>query len=125
MVPARDITAMTVSLCFADENVPGPMWFVAGNHEDHELLADRYGLPGSTDDDFPADHYGRLRCVVNGHVVGLPGGPRVGGLWGIDDEAPALRMQPPRAGEHTDAILIALGYSTERIAELRQAGAIS
>src|SRR3954454_943126 len=35
---------------FADERVPGPMWFVAGNHEDHERLIDRYGLPGSTDD---------------------------------------------------------------------------
>jgi crotonobetainyl-CoA:carnitine CoA-transferase CaiB-like acyl-CoA transferase len=34
-------------------------------------------------------------------------------------------MQPPRAGEHTDAILTALGYSTEKVAELRQAGAIS
>jgi crotonobetainyl-CoA:carnitine CoA-transferase CaiB-like acyl-CoA transferase len=53
-------------------------------------------------------------------VANLPGLP-----FCIDDEAPALRMQPPRSGEHTDAILIALGYSAERIAELRQAGAIS
>ena len=34
---------------FADPEVPGPMWFVAGNHEDHEMLMDCYGLPGSTD----------------------------------------------------------------------------
>jgi crotonobetainyl-CoA:carnitine CoA-transferase CaiB-like acyl-CoA transferase len=36
-----------------------------------------------------------------------------------------LRMQPPAAGEHTDAILAALGYSVERIAELRAIKAIS
>src|SRR5205823_12469380 len=54
-----------------------------------------------------SDHYGRLRCVVNGHVVGLPGGVRVGGLWGIDDEAPGcrrnvshwMRLDPRRARE--------------------------
>jgi crotonobetainyl-CoA:carnitine CoA-transferase CaiB-like acyl-CoA transferase len=34
-------------------------------------------------------------------------------------------MQPPAAGEHTDAILQALGYSAERINALRQAQAIS
>ena len=43
----------------------------------------------------------------------------------FDDEAPALRRQPPAAGEHTDAILNALGYSAERIAALRDAKAIS
>src|SRR5262249_23484295 len=90
---------------FAQPDVPGPMWFVAGNHEDHELLSDRYGLPGSTDDDFPVDHYGRLRCVVSGGVVRLPEGLRVGGVWGIDDEAPGcrrnvshlMRLEPKRA----------------------------
>src|SRR5262249_26158117 len=61
---------------FADPEVPGPMWFVAGNHEDHELLIERYGLPGSTDDDFPADHYARLRCICNGRVVLLADGLR-------------------------------------------------
>ena len=30
---------------FAQPAIPGPMWFIAGNHEDHEMLADRYGLP--------------------------------------------------------------------------------
>ncbi len=90
---------------FACPEVPGPMWFVAGNHEDHELLAERYGLPGSTDDDFPADDYGRLRCICDGHVVALPGGLRVGGLWGIDSVAPKvrrnvtalMRLEPRRA----------------------------
>jgi len=36
-----------------------------------------------------------------------------------------LRMQPPGAGEHTDAILSALGYSAERIATLRNVNSIS
>jgi hypothetical protein len=92
---------------FSDPEVPGPMWFVAGNHEDHEMLSDCYGLPGSTDDDFPADHYGRLRCISSGHVVALSEGLRVGGLWGIDDEAPGarrnitswMRLEPRRARE--------------------------
>ena len=92
---------------FEQPDVPGPMWFVAGNHEDHELLAECYGLPGSTDDDFPADYYGRLRCICSGHVVTLAEGLRVGGLWGIDDEAPGhrrnvtplMRLEPRRARE--------------------------
>jgi crotonobetainyl-CoA:carnitine CoA-transferase CaiB-like acyl-CoA transferase len=58
--------------------------------------------------------------MPKGNVAKLPGLP-----FCIDDEAPALRMQPPAAGEHTDAILTALGYSAERIAELRRDNAIS
>jgi hypothetical protein len=76
---------------FADPEVPGPMWFIAGNHEDHEMLIECYGLPGSSDDDFPADHYDRLRCICNGRVIALADGMRVGGLWGIDHEAPRAR----------------------------------
>lgn len=90
---------------FDQPDVPGPMWFVAGNHEDHERLADRYGTPGSTDDDFPADHYHQIRCIVSGGVVPLPGGLRVAGVWGVDDEAPGcrrnvshlMRIDPKRA----------------------------
>jgi hypothetical protein len=82
---------------FADPKVPGPMWFVAGNHEDHLALMDCYGLPGSGEDDFPVDHYGMLRCIADGHVATLPEGLRVGGLWGIDDEAPRARRHIPAA----------------------------
>ena len=64
---------------------------------------------------------GRLRSrMPKGNVANLPGLP-----FCIDDEAPALRMQPPAAGEHTEAILQALGYSAERIAQLRDSKAIS
>lgn len=80
---------------FADPTVPGPMWFVAGNHEDHEALLSNQGLPGSTSDDFPVDAYGRLRCVVDGRVAILPGGLRVGGLWGIDGDGPGARRHAP------------------------------
>jgi crotonobetainyl-CoA:carnitine CoA-transferase CaiB-like acyl-CoA transferase len=34
-------------------------------------------------------------------------------------------MQPPSAGEHTDAILAALGYSPDRIEQLRSTKAIA
>jgi hypothetical protein len=84
----------TADRFFAERpDVPGPMWFVAGNHEDHEMLSDRFGTPGSTDDDFPADHrdYGRVRCIVSGGIATLPTGLRVAGVWGIDDEAPGRR----------------------------------
>jgi crotonobetainyl-CoA:carnitine CoA-transferase CaiB-like acyl-CoA transferase len=43
----------------------------------------------------------------------------------IDDAAPELRMQPPGAGEHTDTILHALGYSADRIDALRRSRAVS
>jgi hypothetical protein len=81
---------------FDQPDTPGPMWFVAGNHEDHERLADRYGLPGSGEDDFPVDRYHRVRCVVSGGVVELPHGLRVAGVWGVDDEAPGCRRNISR-----------------------------
>jgi len=58
--------------------------------------------------------------MPQGNVANLPGLP-----FCIDHATPALRMQPPAAGEHTDAILCALGYSVERIDALRQTQAIS
>jgi crotonobetainyl-CoA:carnitine CoA-transferase CaiB-like acyl-CoA transferase len=78
--------------------------------------------PSDLFDDPQLNAFGRAMAVrmPNGNVAKLPGLP-----FCIDDEAPALRMQPPAAGEHTDAILNALGYSAERIAALRDAKAIS
>jgi crotonobetainyl-CoA:carnitine CoA-transferase CaiB-like acyl-CoA transferase len=77
--------------------------------------------PSDLFDDPQLNAFGRALAIAmpRGNVANLPGLP-----FCIDGEAPALRMQPPRAGEHTDAILIALGYSAERIAELREANAI-
>jgi hypothetical protein len=83
---------------FADPDVPPTLWFIAGNHEDHEMLADCFGRPGSSDTDFPVDHYGRVRCLVDGSVHPLPDGLRLGGLWGIDDEAPGARRHTVMGG---------------------------
>jgi Icc-related predicted phosphoesterase len=83
--------SMEADELFEDPQTPGRLWFIAGNHEDYEALTERYGMPGSTDNDFPVDVYDRVRCVVSGHVCTLPGDLKVGGLWGIDGFAPKAR----------------------------------
>jgi Calcineurin-like phosphoesterase len=83
---------------FAGEACPGPLWFTAGNHEDYDWLKERERGAGRAADSFVVDAYGKLRCVRDGHVAGLPGGLRVGALWGIDDRSPRARERiPPRA----------------------------
>jgi Calcineurin-like phosphoesterase len=83
---------------FADEACPGALWFTAGNHEDYEWLKERERGAGRGADSFVVDAYGKLRCLRDGHVAELPGGLRVGALWGIDDRAPRARERiPPRA----------------------------
>jgi hypothetical protein len=83
---------------FADEHCPEAMWFTAGNHENYDWLKELEGGAGRSADGFAVDAYGRLRCVRDGHVAELPGGLRVGALWGIDDRAPRARRRiPPRA----------------------------
>jgi hypothetical protein len=83
---------------FAEEPCPGAMWFTAGNHEDYDLLKEWERGAGRAADSFAVDAYGKLRCVRDGRVAGLPGGLRVGALWGIDDKAPRARRRiPPRA----------------------------
>jgi hypothetical protein len=83
---------------FSEEPSLGAMWFTAGNHEDHELLKEMEGGAGRGADSFAADAYGKLRCIRDGRVAELPGGLRVGALWGIDDRAPRARERiPPRA----------------------------
>jgi crotonobetainyl-CoA:carnitine CoA-transferase CaiB-like acyl-CoA transferase/ABC-type polysaccharide/polyol phosphate transport system ATPase subunit len=78
--------------------------------------------PSDLFDDPQLNAFGRALPVrmPNGNVANLPGLP-----FCIDDEAPSLRMQPPSAGEHTDAILAALGYSPDRIERLRSTKAIA
>ena len=58
--------------------------------------------PSDLFDDPQLNAFGRAMAsrMPKGNVANLPGLP-----FCIDDEAPALRMQPPAAGEHTDAIL--------------------
>ncbi|MDQ2801884.1 MAG: CoA transferase [Pseudomonadota bacterium] len=57
--------------------------------------------------------------MPTGTVANLPPLP-----VSIDDETPGIRLQPPGAGEHTEPILVELGYTPERIAALRKDGAI-
>jgi hypothetical protein len=80
---------------FADEACPRALWFTAGNHEDFEVLKARERSAGRGAESFAVDAYGKLRCLRDGHVAGLPGGLRVGALWGIDRDAP--RRVPPGA----------------------------
>jgi hypothetical protein len=83
---------------FADEPGPAPLWFTAGNHENYEWLKEQERGAGREADSFVVDAYGKLRCIRDGHVAALPGGLRVGALWGIDDKAPNARERiPPRA----------------------------
>src|SRR5262249_36366614 len=80
---------------FADESCPGALWFTAGNHEDYGLLKELGQGAGHGAASFVADAYGRLRCIRDGHIAELPGGLRVGALWGIDDRAPRARERIP------------------------------
>jgi hypothetical protein len=101
----------------ADEVFNGPdaaptLWFTAGNHEDHDALeALRHG-PGSTRDDFPVDVYGRVRCIADGHVATLPGGLRVGALWGVDDQAPNARRHLPAGARIRERNAWTLAFGT-------------
>jgi hypothetical protein len=77
---------------FAEADCPEAMWFTAGNHEDYAMLRERERRPA---DYFAADAYGKLRCIRDGHVAEVPGGLRIGALWGIDGRAPGARERTP------------------------------
>jgi hypothetical protein len=83
---------------FGGEAWPGEMWFTAGNHENYEWLMRRERSASREADSFVVDAYGKLRCVRDGHIAVLPGGLRVGALWGIDDRAPKARERVPPGG---------------------------
>ncbi|HEY7426494.1 MAG TPA: hypothetical protein VH682_19830 [Gemmataceae bacterium] len=75
---------------FAEECVPEALWFTAGNHEDHAFLQSL-----AHGDVFMVDAYQRVRCIRDGHIAHLPGGLRVGALWGIDGQAAVRRRHAP------------------------------
>jgi crotonobetainyl-CoA:carnitine CoA-transferase CaiB-like acyl-CoA transferase len=63
--------------------------------------------------------------------VVLPDGERAGQTvqatllpFTLAGERLGVRLNPPRRGEHTDALLSGLGYDASRIAALREAGAV-
>jgi crotonobetainyl-CoA:carnitine CoA-transferase CaiB-like acyl-CoA transferase len=78
--------------------------------------------PSDLFDDPQMNAHGRMLPIrmPGGSVTKLPTTPIC-----FDDEAPALRRQPPAAGEHTQEVLHALGYTDEKIAGLRAGGAVS
>jgi hypothetical protein len=83
---------------FAADLCPRTLWFTAGNHEDYDWLKERERGASREADSFVVDAYGKLLCIRDGGIAALPGGLRVGALWGIDDKAPKARQGiPPRA----------------------------
>jgi len=78
--------------------------------------------PSDLFDDPQMNAHGRMLPIrmPKGNVAKLPTTPIC-----FDDEAPALRRQPPAAGEHTEEVLHALGYSEAQIAALRAGGAVN
>src|SRR4051812_31911955 len=113
---------------FADEPCPGALWFTAGNHEDYDLLKEWERRAGREADSFVVDAYGKLRCVRDGHVAELPGGLRVGALWGIDDKAPRARKRIPQISQRGTAALscasfdVLLAHESPRDAILADSG---
>jgi hypothetical protein len=109
LVAARSDEADAV---FAEADLPEALWFIAGNHEDHEALEALSHGAGCGPDDFPVDYYQRVRCLRDGHVANLPGGLRVGALWGIDDRAPNARRKTPQRGRISERSATKLSYET-------------
>jgi hypothetical protein len=97
---------------FAAEDLPEALWFTPGNHEDYTSLDDLAHSSGCTHDDFPVDYYQRVRCIRDGHIVNLPGGLRVGALWGIDDQAPNARRKVPQRGRISQRSATQLSYES-------------
>lgn len=86
---------------FDEPDLPRCLWFTAGNHEDHERL-DSLSSANANADSFVVDHYCQVRGIHDGGVATLPGGLRVGALWGIDDRAPNARRRTPPRGRIRD-----------------------
>lgn len=115
-------------------NNPALRDYVAAIARDHDIatlqrLLDAANIPfapvrtpSDLFDDPQLNAHGRMLPLrmPKGNVAKLPTTPIC-----FDDEAPGLRRQPPAAGEHTEEVLHALGYSDEQIAALRAGGAVS
>lgn len=80
------------------EPAPEGLWFTAGNHEDLAALAERLDRAGGTTPGVPVDVYGRDHVIRDGVVATLPGGLRVGALWGVDGAEPGALRRVPSEG---------------------------
>ena len=47
---------------------------------------------------------------------------QVGFPWDFSDTPPSWRMPAPKLGEHTQELLLEIGYSEEEIKEFKEAG---
>jgi hypothetical protein len=103
-----DEAGAEAGVLFADEGFPAAMWFTAGNHEDYDSLKHLERRAGRDADSFAVDEYRKLRCIRDGQVAELPGGLRVGALWGIDDRAPKARERIPPRGKISHRGIVAL-----------------
>ena len=79
---------------FADEHCPAALGLTAGNHENSDLLEGWERGTGGRANRCVVDASDKLRCIRDGHIATLPGGLRVGALWGIDDLDPRSSAGP-------------------------------
>jgi crotonobetainyl-CoA:carnitine CoA-transferase CaiB-like acyl-CoA transferase len=100
-----------------------------------ELAAifERAGLPFAPINR-PEDLFDDPHLVQTGALadVVVPDGPKAGETvkaallpFTMDGERLGVRLDPPRRGEHTDAVLRSIGLDEARIAALRAGGAIA
>ncbi|MCZ2495455.1 CoA transferase [Xylophilus sp. Kf1] len=82
----------------------------------------------------PQDLYQDPHLLASGGLaeIRLPDGERAGQTARttltpllMDGERLGVRLDPPRRGEHTDALLESLGYPAHAIARMRRAGAVA
>ncbi len=92
----------------AEDGSAPTLWFTAGNHEDFTILGELERGGSRRNASFAVDAYDRVRCVRDGQVETLPGGLRVGALWGIDDQAPNARRKTPDRGRIKEPSVSAL-----------------
>ena len=90
-VPSEEADAV-----FADEPAARALWFTAGNHEDFDELEERERGPAAgRTASWPMPTASSAASATA--TSPLPGGLRVGALWGIDDQAPSPAAGPRRA----------------------------
>jgi len=71
------------------------------------------------------DHIQEVGYFEEVNFPGMPGpAPVVGFPVRMSESHTAIHRQPPELGQHTEEVLLELGYSSTEILELRQAGAI-
>ncbi len=80
---------------FDEAECASTLWHTLGNHEDYETIEERSTNGSGNQADFPLDAYVKVRCIRNGKASTLPGGLRVGALWGISGKR--RRKTPDKA----------------------------